>query len=128
MLDEEDALEELEAGALDVREPPVLAHAARLASSRKGISYLPGAYFAPLVARGALCQLNVQPDLPTINYYAVHKKNIVNPVVSRVIDIAREECAFEVAGAFLPHVPPAARPIEAGEGDLPDGSPAGRRA
>jgi hypothetical protein len=25
-----------------------------------------------------------------------------------VIDIAREECAFEVAGAFLPHVPPAA--------------------
>ncbi|WP_373981879.1 MULTISPECIES: LysR family transcriptional regulator [Achromobacter] len=80
-----------------------------------GISYLPGAYFAPLVARGALCQLNVQPDLPTINYYAVHKKNIVNPVVSRVIDIAREECAFEVAGAFLPHVPPAARPLGAGE-------------
>lgn len=71
-----------------------------------GISYLPGAYFAPLVERGALCQLDVQPDLPTINYYAVHKKNIVNPIVSRVIDIAREECAFEVAGAFLPHVPP----------------------
>ena len=73
-----------------------------------GISYLPGAYFAPLVERGALCRLNVRPDLPTINYYAVHKKNIVNPIVSRVIDIAREECAFEVAGAFLPHVPPAA--------------------
>lgn len=71
-----------------------------------GISYLPGAYFAPLVERGALCQLNVEPDLPTINYYAVHKKNIVNPIVSRVIEIAREECAFEVAGAFLPHVPP----------------------
>ncbi|RBL87420.1 LysR family transcriptional regulator [Streptomyces cavourensis] len=75
-----------------------------------GISYLPGAYFAPLVERGALCQLDVKPDLPTINYYAVHKKNIVNPVVSRVIDIAREECGFEVAGAFLPHVPPATRP------------------
>lgn len=54
-----------------------------------GISYLPGAYFAPLVERGALCQLDVRPDLPTINYYAVHKKNIVNPIVSRVIDIAR---------------------------------------
>jgi hypothetical protein len=38
VLDEEDALDELEAGALDVREPPVLAHAARLATSRKGIS------------------------------------------------------------------------------------------
>ena len=77
-----------------------------------GISYLPGAYFAPLVERGALCRLDVRPDLPTINYYAVHKKSIVNPVVSRVIDIAREECAFEVAGAFLPHVPPA---VGAGE-------------
>lgn len=74
-----------------------------------GISYLPGAYFAPLVERGALCRLDVRPDLPTINYYAVHKKSIVNPVVLRVIDIAREECAFEVAGDFLPHVPPAIR-------------------
>lgn len=55
----------------------------------------------------------MQPDLPTINYDAVHKKNIVNPVVARVIDIAREECAFEVAGAFLPHAPPAARPPQA---------------
>ena len=70
-----------------------------------GISYLPGAYFAPLVERGLLRQLDVQPDLPTINYYAVYKKHLVNPVAATVIDIARQECAFEVAGAFLPHVP-----------------------
>lgn len=70
-----------------------------------GIGYLPGAYFAPLVERGVLRQLDVRPDLPTINYYAVYKKSLVNPVVATVIDIARRECAFEVAGAFLPHVP-----------------------
>ncbi|EHK64228.1 hypothetical protein KYC_21296 [Achromobacter arsenitoxydans SY8] len=38
-LGEDDALDELEeAGALVEREPPVLAHAARVATSRKGIS------------------------------------------------------------------------------------------
>lgn len=73
-----------------------------------GISYLPGAYFAPLVERGVLRQLDVQPDLPTINYYAVHHKDAVSPLVDLVIDIARAECEFEVRGAFLPHVPPAA--------------------
>jgi len=83
-----------------------LAMMAQLAMLGLGISYLPGAYFAPLVARGALRQLEVQPDLPTINYYAVYKKSVINPVVSTVIDIARETCNFEVAGAFLPHVPP----------------------
>ena len=36
--DEDEALEELEPDALDERGAPVLAHAARLATSRKGIS------------------------------------------------------------------------------------------
>lgn len=81
-----------------------------------GISYLPGAYFAPLVERGALRQLDVLPPLPTINYYAVYKKSLVNPVVTRLIEIARAECAFEVAGDFLPRVPPAVEPA-AREGD-----------
>lgn len=72
-----------------------------------GISYLPGRYFSPLVERGFLRQLDVQPDLPTINYYAVHRKDAVSPLVDMVIDIARSECDFEVRGAFLPHAPPA---------------------
>ncbi len=79
---------------------------AQLAMLGLGISYLPGAYFAPLVASGALCRLRVRPDLPTINYYAVHKKSAINPVINTVIDIARQACDFEVAGSFLPMAPP----------------------
>lgn len=78
-----------------------LAMMAQLTMLGLGISYLPGAYFQPLVDRGVLCRLNVKPDLPTINYYAVYKKSVINPVVNTVIDIAREACDFEVAGAFL---------------------------
>ncbi|BCY22806.1 LysR family transcriptional regulator [Bordetella pertussis] len=82
-----------------------LAMMAQLTMLGLGISHLPSAYFDPLVARGALCRLRVQPDLPTIHYYAVYKKSLINPVVSTVIDIARETCNFEVEGAFLP-LPP----------------------
>lgn len=87
-----------------------LAMMAQLTMLGLGISYLPGAFFGPLVARGALCRLRVQPDLPTINYYAVYKKSLISPVVNTVIDIAREACNFEREGAFLPHVPPAIEP------------------
>ncbi len=82
-----------------------LAMMAQLTMLGLGISYLPGAYFAPFVERGALRKLNVQPDLPTINYYAVYKKSMVNPIVTTLIEIAKEQCQFDVAGDFLPQGP-----------------------
>lgn len=64
-----------------------------------GISYLPEAYFAPLVRQNALRQLNVKPDLPIVNYYAVFKKSMVDPVVMKVVDAALVECSFDGGGA-----------------------------
>jgi len=66
-----------------------------------GISYLPPAYFAPLVARGELLQLRVSPPLPQVSYYAVFKKSLMNPVVASVIEIAQQVCDFDAGGSFL---------------------------
>ena len=68
---------------------------ARLTMLGLGISYLPPALFAPMVERGELVQLRVSPVSPRVHYYAVFKKNVVNPTVAKVIEIAQAVCDFD---------------------------------
>jgi len=71
---------------------------AQLTALGMGISYLPDAYFAPVVARGVLRRLDVQPDLPPIHYYSVCKKHFMTPLLSMLVDVACEVARFDIAG------------------------------
>lgn len=70
---------------------------ARLTMLRQGVSYLPPSFFAGMVARGDLVQLQVLPALPQVQYYAVYKKNLLNPSIGKIIEIAKSVCDFNLA-------------------------------
>ncbi|WP_211266694.1 LysR family transcriptional regulator [Halotalea alkalilenta] len=77
---------------------------AKLTMMGLGISHLQQTYFQPLVEAGLLQQLDVQPPLPEVCYYAVFRKRSINPVTTKLIELMQEVCDFDVAGSFLPQV------------------------
>lgn len=66
-----------------------------------GISYLPVAYFSHLEKSGDLRRINVRPTLPDIHYYIVHRKGVLSPLLSIVVELAHETCNFDVPGMVL---------------------------
>jgi DNA-binding transcriptional LysR family regulator len=59
-----------------------------------GISQLPVDYYASYVQRGALQILQTDPELPSLDYYAVHREEGFSPVVKLVIEEAQRHWSF----------------------------------
>jgi len=75
---------------------------ARLTMMGLGISHLHNVYFRPLVEAGLLQQLDVQPPLPDVRYYAVYRKGAVDTITSKLLELMQEVCDFDMVGSFMP--------------------------
>lgn len=77
---------------------------AKLTMMGLGISHLHRMYFRPLVEAGMLQQLDVQPPLPEVRYYAVYRKGTIDAITTKLIELMQEVCNFNIVGEFMPQI------------------------
>jgi DNA-binding transcriptional LysR family regulator len=77
-----------------------------MARAGVAIAQLPVGFYAPELRRGELVRLQITPELPDVDYFAIHRRGNSHPLAPKVAKLARAVCDFSArAGAESPGAP-----------------------